>query len=133
MTLKRNLFILFSITIFALASTLLCISNYNPYLGHLSEFIQFYASLFGSIFGISALIIYFFKIKLNHNKSIYSFFWPSVRQGTFIALYLSILLFLQGLRLLDYWISVPFIIIIVLLELFFQTKSTVLKNKEVKI
>jgi len=133
MKLKRNLFALFSLTIFSLASILLCTSNYNPFDGNVGEFIQFYLSLFFSILGVSTLIIYFSKMKIDHSKSIYSFYWPSVRQGTFLALYLTILFFLQGLRLLDYWIAIPFGIIIVLLELFFQTKGSTLKNKELKI
>jgi len=127
--LKRNLFILFAITLFSATSTILCVSNYDPFNYRLPEFLQFYISFFLSVFGISSILIYFSKIQFRRDQMIYAFYVPSLRQGLLTAICLTITLLLQGLRLLDPWIIVPLVIILVLLELFFQTKGLAADNK----
>jgi hypothetical protein len=121
--LKRNLFFLFFITIFAFLSVILCISNYNPFKTSLIQFIYFYSSFFVTVAGISSIIIFYIKIVLQKKETIYIHFWPAVRQGLIVSLGLSVLLILKGLKLLDFWVGIPIIIIILLLELFFQTKK----------
>lgn len=120
--LKRNLFFLFFITVFAFLSLILCISNYNPYTINLIQFTYFYASFFTTIAGILSIIIFYIKIVLQKKETIYIHFWPAVRQGLIISSGLTIILILKGLKLLDWWVGIPIIIIILLLELFFQTK-----------
>lgn len=121
--LKRNLFFLFFITIFAILSLILCINNYNPYKINLIQFIYFYSSFFVAVAGISSIVIFYLRIVIQKKETIYIHFWPALRQGLIISLGLSIILILKGLRLLDWWVGIPIIIIILLLELFFQTKK----------
>lgn len=121
--LKRNLFFLFFITVFAILSLILCISNYNPFKISLIQFIYFYSSFFLAIAGTLSIIIFYLRIVLQKKETIYIHFWPAVRQGLIISLGFSILLILKGLKLLDWWVGIPIIIIILLLELFFQTKK----------
>lgn len=121
--LKRNLFYLFFITIFSILSIILCISNYNPYKINLIQFVYFYSSFFVTVAGILSIIIFYIKIILQKKETIYIHFWPAVRQGLIISLGLSVLLILKGLKLLDWWVGIPIIVIILLLELFFQTKK----------
>ena len=123
MKIKRNLFFLFSITIFSLISVILCINNYNPFSIDLSQFIYFYLSIFFSIWGLVSLILFAIKIRLSRKETIYIHFRPAVRQGMIFSLGISILLVLRGLQLLDLWVGVPVMIIIILIELFFQTKN----------
>lgn len=123
MKIKRNLFFLFTITIFSLISVVLCISNYNPFSIGLSQFAYLYFSVLFSIWGIASIMLFAIKIKLSHKETIYVHFWPAVRQGMIFSLGITILLILRGLRLLDLWVGVPVMIIIILLELFFQTKN----------
>lgn len=127
--LKRNLFFLFFTTIFALLSLVLCISNYDPHKIGFVEFVYFYSSFLISVAGILSIIFFYLKIILKKNETIYIHFWPAVRQGIIISLGLSILLILKGFKLLDFWIGIPIIVIILLLELFFQTKKTNLSTK----
>lgn len=126
----RNLFFLFSITLFATASLVLDIFNYNPYKSGMSVFVNFYLSLFIGLAGIISIFVYYFKLKFKKDKSIYSYFWPSVRQSIFISLSITLLLVLKGFKLLDWWVGIPLVIAVVLLELFFQTTSSNIKKQK---
>lgn len=127
--LKRNLFFLFSITLFAVASTLLDVFNYNPYKANSSIFINFYVSVLFSLIGLFSMIIFYFKIRIHKYIALNTYFWPSVRQSFFIASSIVALLLLKSMDLLDWWVGIPLIIAIVLLELFFQTNNKSLKRK----
>lgn len=127
--LKRNLFFLFTVTIFALLSLILCVNNYNPYTSNLYQFAYFYGSVLVTIAGILALAIFYFRIVFNKKETIFVHFWPAVRQGMIVSLGLTTLLALLGLKLLDVWVGAPVMIIILLLELFFQTKKFKLTKK----
>jgi hypothetical protein len=128
----RNLFFLFSVTLFAAASTVLNIFNYNPYLSGADVFINFYISLCIAVAGILSIVIYYLKIKYFKDKAINSYFWPSVRQGLLFSTAITLLLLLKGLRLLDWWVGIPLLIAVVLMELFFQTnRGLIHKQKKV--
>jgi hypothetical protein len=128
--LKRNLFFLFTITLFATASLVLDIFNYNPYQASSAVFVNFYVSLFLSLGGVGAFFIYYLKIKSSKDKLIYAYFWPSVRQGASFAAILSLLLFLHSMKILDWWVGTSAVVVAVLLELFFQTKRPSEKKME---
>lgn len=121
---KRNLFFLFSATSFAIASTVLDVFNYNPYVASKNVFINFYFSLFIACAGVLAMILFYIKYKGHKNSAINSLFWPSVRQGLFLSVSLILLLILKVLSLLDIWIGISLVAVIILLELFFQTKKS---------
>ena len=123
MTLTRNLFFLFAVTVFAIASTVLTVFNYNPFLSAPTIILGFYVSLAFSIAGIISLCLYFTKIKATKNESVYRFFWPSVRQAWFVSLAVTVLLYLQSVKILDWLIGLSVVIIAVLLELFFESKK----------
>lgn len=126
--LKKNLFFLFSLTIFAIASTIISIFNYNPYVSSTSVFINFYSSFCLALAGIVAIFIYFIKIYFHKDKNIYGYFWPSIRQAIFFSLGITIILLFRGLRILDWWVGGPLLIAVVLLELFFQTITPNIKT-----
>lgn len=126
----RNLFFLFTITAFAIASLVLDLFNYDPYSSNLSVFINFYVSFFLSVAGIFSFIIYFLKYRVSKDKTINAFFLPSVRQALLISLAITILLLLRMLQILDWWVGGPLVVAIILLELFFQTNSPLKKHKK---
>lgn len=133
MKIKRNLFFLFVITIFSLISVVLCVSNYNPFNIGLAQFIYFYSSILFTVWGIVSIILFAIKIKLSHKETIYVHFWPAVRQGMIFSLGITTLLILRGLKLLDIWVGIPIMIIIILIELFFQTKNVSRKSSASKM
>ena len=123
MNMIRNLFFLVSATIFALVSTLLAVYNYNPNIADRSVFINFYASLTVGLGGLIAILIIAVKSRINKSQSSNIFFWPSVRQGLIFAAAVSTLLLLRGMKILDYLVGGSVIIVVILLELFFETKK----------
>lgn len=120
---KAYLFYLYSLTVVAFATLVLCIFNYNPYESPTVNFIYFYTAMFFTLTGAISLIVFYFKLSLNRSEQIFSIFWPSVRQGLLFAAAISLVLILRGLKLLDIWIGIPILIIVLLLELFFQSKK----------
>lgn len=121
--LKRNLFFLFFITIFAILSFILCISNYNPFKIGLVQYVYLYLSVFVAVAGLLSVLFFYVKIIVRKKETIYILFWPAVRQGLIVSFGLTLLLILKGLKLLDLWSGIPILIIIFLSELFFQTKK----------
>ena len=133
MILKRNLFFLFAVTLFAMASTTLNVFNFNPYESESGIFVNFYTSFFIACAGIISFIIYFVKLKFYSDKNINAFFWPSIRLALLISVGITAILILKGLGILDWWVGGPLVIAVILLELFFQTSSKKLNNKKTKI
>ena len=123
MKLIRNLFFLFAATVFAIASFVLALFNYNPFTANRQEFISFYLSFFIALSGIMAISIYYARMKTQKSQTIFSQFWPSIRQALFLSLSATVLLILRGLRILDWLTAISIIIVAILLELFFQTKK----------
>lgn len=124
MILLRNLFFLAAITIFAVASTILTIYNYSPYLSDKTVYINFYASFLFAVAGIVSLLIFGVRERFSKRESKNQFFWPSVREGVLFSTAGTTLLLLQGLRILDWLIGISIMVVAILLELFFQTKRT---------
>jgi len=122
MSLLRNLFFLFSITLFGVAGTILALFNYNPYDSGINVFFYFYISLIIALTGIISIAIFYAKTRLYQtNSSHIRLFWPSIRQGFLVSLCVVVIMLLKGMKLLDYWVGIPIIFAITLLELFFQT------------
>lgn len=130
--LTRNLFFLFAITLFALASVVLDIFNYNPFGAKTTIFLNFYLSLFLTLAGILSFLIYYIKVTLPKNKIIYLYFWSSVRQAVLISISLTTLLFLKSLNLFDWIVGISTVAVFFLLELFFQTKKPLFRSKGIK-
>jgi len=92
-------------------------------------FINFFASLFFSIAGIAAFIVYYTKLRVAKDKSINAYFLSSIRQGLFVSAAITLLVILRTLQILDWWVAGPMVIAVILLELFFQTNSPLKKQK----
>lgn len=121
--LKANLFFLYSITVVALSSLVLCVFNYNPYTSGTFNFVYLYLAFFVALMGIVGIAIFYLRIHFDKSAAAKSLFWPSIRLGTFLALAATAILVLRGLKILDFWTGVPLLVVILLLELFFQTKK----------
>ncbi|MCX6812707.1 MAG: hypothetical protein NTW79_03800 [Candidatus Berkelbacteria bacterium] len=120
---KAKLFFLFTLTVFALATFVLTIFNYNPYSSDGSVFAIFYLSIFFSLTGIIATILIFIRSRFSDISNLSDFFSSSIRQAAIASLIIIVLLFLQGLKILDLWVGVPLTVAIILVELFFHSKN----------
>lgn len=124
MIIVRNLFFLFSVTIFGIASVILAVFNYNPFTANIPAFINFYLSFFVALTGILAIALFYLKTNRKKSTSSNIFFWPSIRQASFFSAAITVLLALKGLKILDFLIGISVIIVVFLLELFFRTKKS---------
>jgi len=123
MSIVRNLFFLITATIFGLVSTLLCVYNYNPFQSDKAVFINFYTSLAVGLGGLFAILIYAVRSRRSKSQSTGIYFWSSTRQGLIISLAISTILLLKGLKILDYLVGGSVVVVLILIELFFQTKK----------
>lgn len=130
MILKGKLFFLFSLTVFAVASFVLNIFNYNPYNSPDWVFVSFFASLFASLIGILGIVIFLIKVKIKKSKNLNLEFNPSIRQAVLISFGVTAIFVLKSFRILDWWVGGPLFIAIILLELFFKTVSPHKKIKQ---
>jgi len=121
--LKKSLFFIYSILVVAFATFVIVLNNYNPYQSAQLIFVLFYFSLFLFLTSLISLIIFYTKIYVFKNSMIYALFLPSLRQSAIISAGIVTMVLLQGLRLLDFWVGIPLLIVIILIELFFQTKN----------
>jgi hypothetical protein len=124
---KAKIFFLASVCLFALASLLLTIVNYNPYNSDSSVFITFYTSLLISLTGIFSFLIMFIKSRFSEENILVRNFWESLRQSLLLAIIITLLLALKGLKVLDLWVSVPLTIAILMVEMYIRGVS---KNKK---
>lgn len=120
--LVKYLFFLLTVTIFAIASTILTIYNYDPFQSGAVVFIDFYTSFGIALTGIIAISIYWAKAVI-FPKSVAYRFWSSLRQSLLVAVGITAILALQQFRILDWLIGSSIVIVVILLELFFQTKK----------
>lgn len=127
---KKYLFFILAVTLFAITSTILDLFNYNPFQSGLYIFINFYVSFALSVIGILGITFFYLKIKINKGNASLAFLFPSIREAGLIALALISLMILKGLKVLDWWIGIPLVVSIILLELFFQTSSPNVKHKK---
>lgn len=117
--LKAKLFFLASINAFAFASLFLMLFNYNPYKSDPSVFVIFYFALLLFLTCTITFVILFVKSRFIEKLEPETL-WPVVRVSFFVALIVSVLFLLQGLKILDLWVGVPLALAIFLLELFFR-------------
>jgi hypothetical protein len=122
MALARNIFFLFSVMILSAVSLIMTIYNNNPFQADKSVFIGFYVSFFITVMSVLAILLIGIKVRFTKDAAVNALFWPSIRQGSLVALALTTMLFLRSFDILDWLISLSLIVVFVLMELFFQTK-----------
>ena len=118
-------------------ATILCwisfgfvIVNIDPFDAGYLSFLFFYVSFFFSSVGTLSLIIFgFFSLFIKRNEPLYKLVQSSFKDGLILSIILTILLYLQGSRLLNMWNTLIFAGILLSLSifLFFNNKSSRLR------
>ena len=117
---KAKIFFIVSVSLFALASLLLTIVNYNPFTSESSVFITFYISLLISLTGIFSFLLLFVKSRFTEENVFLRSFGESIKQSFLLAVIATLLLALKGLKVLDLWVGVPLTIAIVMVEMYIR-------------
>lgn len=123
MKLKSQLFIVFSLTLICLGVWNIILFNYNPYSSDNFIISIFFTSLFVLLVGLLTFIFFYLKTWRSNHEIIYAHLPVSLRQAILISLIITGLIVLQTMRVLTLIDSLMFISLILLIELFFRTKT----------
>lgn len=120
---KTQLFMLFSLTLVSLGTWIILVFNYNPFTSDNFIISTFWCSLFLWLCGILTFGLFFLRIQYSNREIIYSHLPISLRHSILITACLVGLLFLKSISVLTWWVTLMFVMVVLLLELFFRTKK----------
>lgn len=120
---KVYIFCLFIGFVLALGVWILILFNIDPYKADFMSIASFYASLFLWVFCLLSIFGYYLRIWLGNKEVIYANLPVAMRQGVLISLIITGLLILQSLRVLNWWITGIWIMVIIVVELFFRART----------
>lgn len=123
MGLKLYFFSLISIMLISLGLGLLLVSNVNPFQAPFWVIGLFYLMMFLFLTGVFAISGFYFKVWMSRREIIFAHLVPTLRQGAIFSFILVGLLFLEQIKVLNWWIALLFIVSILMLELFFRSKK----------
>ena len=107
----------------------LIINSLDPHQAGPLGFILFFLSFFLAIASTAALIGYFVRRVLFIRQLPAYSVRPSVRQGVWLALFFDLLLFLQLLRLLHWWVAFIVVLLFLSLEVLFLSYDRTLEQR----
>lgn len=117
MTLRQYLFLMSLGTAVCLTAWLFVVFNIDPTEADLVSMLFFYFGLFLSILGIVSVGSLWLKIRfLKSEEVVFRHVKKTFRQGTIVAFFTTLLLWLQHQRLLTWWNLLIFIILVLLIE-----------------
>ena len=111
------------VTLFTLAALGLVIYNVDPERSGIIGKLLFYSVLFFSLSGIFNLFLLWVRKKTIGFDAAYSNLGLSFRQGILLSLMVTVILILQGLRMLVWWDALLVVAAVFLVELYFISKS----------
>ena len=131
MKLRLYLFSLYLIIFLSAGLTALIIFNVNPFASPFWVIGIFYLSLFLFWTGLFSLIGFYLRIWAGNREVIFSHLMPTIRQSMLISLIFVGLLFLEQLKVLNWWVALLFISAIGMVELFFKSKNQMKKESKI--
>ena len=123
MGLKLYLFGLYSAMLVALGLCLLLITNVNPFQAPFWIIAIFYFTFFLFWLAVWSIFGFYLKVWATNREVIFAHLGPTLRQSAFIALVITGLLFLQQIKVLNWWVAGLFVVSIGLVELFFRSRK----------
>ena len=128
MILRLYLFSLY-LTLFLSAGLIVfIIFNINPNQSPFWMVFIFYLTLFLFWAAFWGLIGFYLKVYATNREIIFAHLVPTIRQSMLIALAMVGLLFLQQMRVLNWWVAILFILAVSMIELFFRSRKTNLRK-----
>lgn len=123
MILRLYLFSLYLTAIVSAGLAAMVVINVNPFESPFWIIAVFYVACFLLITSLCGLIFFYYKVWAANREVIFAHLVPTLRQSAFIALAIIGLLFLQQVRVLNWWVAILFTFAIFLVELFFRGKK----------
>lgn len=128
MVLRLYLFSLYATLILSAGLAAFLIFNINPFQSPFWILILFYLTVLLFFASLFSLIFFYLKVWATNREVIFSHLLPTLRQSLLMSLAITGLLFLQQLRVLNWWVGVLFVLAVAMIELFFRSKKTNLKG-----
>ncbi len=125
MILRLYLFILYLTALISAGLAAEIVINVNPYQSPFWVIAIFYAALFLFFTSIFGLVFFYLKVWASNREVIFAHLVPTLRQSVFISLGIVGLLFLQQIRVLNWWVAALFILSVFLIELFFRGRKQI--------
>lgn len=123
MALRLYLFGLISLMLISLGLLGVLIFGVNPYQAPGWILAVFYATFWLFLSAVMAIVIFYLKIYLSNREVIFAHLLPTLRQSFFVGFILTGSLFLQQIRVLNWWAVSLLIFGILLIELFFRARA----------
>jgi len=123
MGLRLYLFGLYSAMIVSLGLWFLLLFNVNPFQAPFWIIATFYLTLFFFWMAAFAIIGFYLKVWATNREVIFSHLSPTLRQSAILSLMVVGLLFLQQVRVLNWWVAILYVIAVAMIELFFRNKK----------
>ena len=127
MILRLYLFSLYVILFVSAGLTIFIFFNVNPFQSPFWMIMIFYLTIFLFWASLFSLIGFYLKVWATNREVIFAHLVPTLRQSMLIALVIVGLLFLQQLRVLNWWVGLLYIIAILMIEFFFRSYKPVRK------
>lgn len=115
-----SLYLIFFISTGLVASILF---NINPFESPFWILTIFYFTFFLFWSAFFALIGFYLKVWATNREVIFAHLVPTLRQSMLVGLTFTGLLFLQQLRVLNWWVGTLFVLAMIMIELFFRSKK----------
>ncbi|OGD67986.1 hypothetical protein A3F08_03560 [Candidatus Berkelbacteria bacterium RIFCSPHIGHO2_12_FULL_36_9] len=122
MPIKSLLFTVFVGFIVCLGIFLLILFNVDPFRSDLITIGAYFGSLYLCLLCLFALIGYYTRVQLTNREVIYSHFSVSLRQSALISLSIVLILIMQTMRVLNWWVAGIIILIVFMMEMFFRVR-----------
>lgn len=116
---RATLAVILSSVALAATAWILTVALINPFDRSLLGLIMFYATLFLLLFGLAASAGVAVRYRRRPDEQRSGAMLLSVRQAAIIAVLLTVLLILQGVRLLNLWNGVALVAFAAVIEYFF--------------
>jgi len=124
MSLTRYLLVMLIATLTSWGAFLLVVFNVDPYEGGVMGRALFLSTLFFALFGTISLAGFAIRAATRRDAPLYLQVIVSFRQAVLIALLIVAALVLQVLQVLTWWNSMIMLLCIIMIELFFLTRSS---------
>lgn len=123
MVLRLYLFSLYSAFFLTTGLIAIIIFNINPFSLNFLMIILFYFLVFIFLASLFGLINFYIKVWASNREVIFAHLIPSLRQSVLISLSLVIMLFLQQLKVLNWWVAILVIVAFAFFELYFRREK----------
>lgn len=101
----------------------LLLMSVNPYQAPFWIILLFYVTLYIVCTSIIALLFFNLKVKAGNREVIYSHIGPTLRQSAFLSVVIIGCLFLEQLKVLNWWVASMLIVALLLIELYYRSRK----------